>query len=96
MSKEKATYYLRVRTYPQGPHERFVTVWLVRSTGQGTKESPRVDSSLLWGELIPEAMREMAAATGLKVVEEHCPYQLQPLNPAETRSLVEQRSLFEE
>jgi hypothetical protein len=85
MSRSKPTYHLRVRRYLEG---KFVSIWLVRADGPA-------EACLLWGEVLPRAVAEIAEATGLPVREETSPLSgMLPLQPPGTVSIPAQRGLF--
>ncbi len=82
--RAKATWSIRVRAYPSGGH---VSLWLVRSDGPAS-------AAILWGEMFPQAAEELIAALSLPVVREAWPTDLEPLQPRECVSVVEQGDLF--
>lgn len=59
----KVRWYLKVRRYPEA---KFVSVWVVRADGPA-------EASLLWGEVLPGVVAQLAEATGLPVEEESSP-----------------------
>ncbi len=81
----KPRFYLRARRYPEG---KFVSIWLVRADGPA-------EASLLWGEVLPKVVAEIAAATGLAIEEQAMPVEgLMPLAPVGCASLPQQVELF--
>jgi hypothetical protein len=85
-NKPKAKWFLLVRTYERSP---MVSVWLIRdgNTGRG---------ALLWGEVPPEAVEEIAEATGLPVAKEEGKIgNVKPLTVPGCMPLEQQQSLFQ-
>lgn len=91
MSKEPVTYHLKVRQYATSSPLSFVSIWLIRREGAMT-------SCLMWGEVHPLVVDEVAQATGLAVEREESP--LVVTGPvcdprSETTPVGEQQSLFD-
>ncbi len=83
----KATYSLRLRTYP---NKVFVSLWLVGTMGQ-------TSCSLMWGELLPVFAEEIISALGLPVVREEFPENVgEALTPLGCVPLAKQGNLFKE
>lgn len=83
-------WYLRVRRYPEGDTQRarFVTVHLVCADGPA-------HASLLWGEVLPGLVPQIAQATGLSVEEEAQPLAgMEPLTPHGCAPVARQAELF--
>lgn len=85
--KKPPRHYLRVRHYPDLPH---CSVWLIRTDGTA-------ESGLLWGELLPPLVDEVARVTGLEVVHEQQPTPAgSPAQPPGCAGVGEQKLLFQE
>ncbi len=78
-------WFLRVRHYADA---KFVSVWVVKRDGPA-------ESGLLFGEVLPAAVAELAAALGLTVETEDVACTVEPMTPPRCVSLVQQRSLWE-
>ena len=82
----RPAYALRCRSYPDAA---FVTLWLVRRDGPA-------EACLMWGEVLPLVVDEIAAATGLPVERETLPFRVAPLGVRGCATAAEQRTLFPE
>ncbi len=78
-------YMIRVRSYPD---RKFQSVWVVRVDGA-------MRSGMMWGEMLPTIVQELASALRLDVEYEDSPFHMQPMTAPECLPVEEQKELFE-